>query len=221
MLAFTLLAYWTVTDFWDVGWFAGEDGVSEWWSVGTYLAAAGMAALAAVSLGRMGYRRFEIVYALLAVGFILGALEEISWGQRLFGWGTPEALTRLNEQNETTIHNLSGVDWVFPTLLFWGSVVALIGAGVRAVWHHYRRVTTADFLLPSLVLSPALLMIIFWIGATQPIPGNLPRMLLLHFDLRPVGSEVPEVLAGLCVLLYTHANLRKVLTLRQYKSRNL
>ena len=29
VLAFTLLAYWSLTDYWDVHWYAGEDGVSE------------------------------------------------------------------------------------------------------------------------------------------------------------------------------------------------
>jgi hypothetical protein len=32
--------------------------------------------------------------------------EEISWGQRIFGWGTPEFLGELNAQNETNLHNL-------------------------------------------------------------------------------------------------------------------
>ncbi|MEX0895773.1 MAG: hypothetical protein WDZ94_02420 [Patescibacteria group bacterium] len=45
-------------------------------------------------------------FALLASGFLLLALEEISWGQRIFGWQTPESLAAVNVQNETTIHNI-------------------------------------------------------------------------------------------------------------------
>jgi len=33
-------------------------------------------------------------------------MEEISWGQRIFGWETPVAWKKLNLQNETNIHNL-------------------------------------------------------------------------------------------------------------------
>jgi hypothetical protein len=33
-------------------------------------------------------------------------MEEISWGQRIFGWNTPDALSAINYQNETTIHNI-------------------------------------------------------------------------------------------------------------------
>ena len=33
-------------------------------------------------------------------------LEEISWGQRIFGWSTPERLENLNAQQETNLHNI-------------------------------------------------------------------------------------------------------------------
>lgn len=33
--------------------------------------------------------------------------EELSWGQHLFGWATPEYLQALNDQGETNLHNMS------------------------------------------------------------------------------------------------------------------
>jgi hypothetical protein len=36
--------------------------------------------------------------------------EEISWGQRIFGVATPEAVARINLQNELTIHNIGAVN---------------------------------------------------------------------------------------------------------------
>ena len=33
-------------------------------------------------------------------------LEEIAWGQILFGWKTPENIAAVNAQNQTTLHNL-------------------------------------------------------------------------------------------------------------------
>ena len=44
VLGFTLLTYWSLTLYWDVAGLASEDGLSEWWTVATYLASAGMAA---------------------------------------------------------------------------------------------------------------------------------------------------------------------------------
>lgn len=43
---------------------------------------------------------------LLAGVMLLACLEEISWGQRLFGIKTPEAIARVNHQKETNLHNL-------------------------------------------------------------------------------------------------------------------
>ena len=37
--------------------------------------------------------------------FYFFGLEEISWGQRIFGFDTPESIKTLNYQQETTIHN--------------------------------------------------------------------------------------------------------------------
>jgi len=42
----------------------------------------------------------------LFILFFLFGMEEISWGQRLFGWNTPGTLSTINYQNETTIHNI-------------------------------------------------------------------------------------------------------------------
>jgi len=44
-------------------------------------------------------------YLTLAILFFFVAGEEISWGQRLFNWGTPDWM-ESNVQKETTIHNL-------------------------------------------------------------------------------------------------------------------
>ena len=37
----------------------------------------------------------------------MGFGEEISWGQRVFGFETPEALKEVNEQDEFNLHNLT------------------------------------------------------------------------------------------------------------------
>ena len=218
VLVFTLLAYWSLTDYWNVQWYAGEDGVSEWWSVATYLASAVLATCAGVWLVRLGCLRIGSFHVLLGVAFLVGLLEEISWGQRLFGWSTPESLAGINEQDETTIHNITNFDSVFTTIIFVASFLAFTGAVARAVLHRHGRVTSADFILPSLVMSPALFMIMFWITGEQNYTGNIARILLTHFDLKPVGSEIPEVLMGLCLCLYTYGNFRRVAALRSHIS---
>ncbi len=40
--------------------------------------------------------------------FFVVMMEEISWGQRIFGIATPENMREINYQDETTIHNIGG-----------------------------------------------------------------------------------------------------------------
>lgn len=49
----------------------------------------------------------KLVYVGLALLFFFGAGEEISWGQRILGIQTPEALTQINKQDELNVHNLT------------------------------------------------------------------------------------------------------------------
>jgi hypothetical protein len=45
-------------------------------------------------------------YAATALLFFFGFGEEISWGQRIFGFGTPEELQKINTQQEFNFHNI-------------------------------------------------------------------------------------------------------------------
>jgi hypothetical protein len=49
----------------------------------------------------------QLIYVGLALLFFFGAGEEISWGQRLLGFETPQALSQVNRQEEFNLHNLS------------------------------------------------------------------------------------------------------------------
>lgn len=45
-----------------------------------------------------------LIYFILISLFLINAMEEISWGQRIFGWETPQTFEG-NVQNETNLHN--------------------------------------------------------------------------------------------------------------------
>ena len=57
----------------------------------------------------------QLAYLGLAVLFLFGAGEEISWGQRILGFQTPEELSQVNRQEEFNLHNLSA--WEASSLL--------------------------------------------------------------------------------------------------------
>lgn len=67
--------------------------------------AAGFAAFGARR--RLPDRRLGWWILMWTLACVYFAGEEISWGQHLFGWRTPEVLQALNRQHETNLHNVS------------------------------------------------------------------------------------------------------------------
>lgn len=65
--------------------------------------------------GRLGGAALMILYA---AAFLFAAGEEISWGQRIFGWETTGYFAEHNVQNETTLHNLAFGDEQLAKTLF-------------------------------------------------------------------------------------------------------
>ncbi|MGD8978173.1 MAG: hypothetical protein PVG91_11255 [Gammaproteobacteria bacterium] len=83
-------------------------------------------------------RRMLVVVGLLA---LLGALEELSWGQHLVGFDTPAVLRDINFQGESNLHNLidsqvfSALVHVPVYLLFvFPPLVLAVAPGLAARW---------------------------------------------------------------------------------------
>ena len=94
-----------------------EDGPVEWM---------GALALLLASLGFACCARKSRWYILLALFCFFAFGEEISWGQRLFGFGTPKFFSQWNTQDETNLHNLafvSGYDKAGRKLPWWGNLI--------------------------------------------------------------------------------------------------
>ena len=62
---------------------------------------------------------------LVAIVLFVMVGEELSWGQRIFGWATPDSFASINEQSETNLHNLA--TQVFQNTLYFGGWLLLIG----------------------------------------------------------------------------------------------
>jgi len=71
---------------------------------------------------------------LFAIGTIvlIGAMEEMSWGQRLVGFETPDALDQLNKQGEFNLHNLVDSE-IFSALLHTPIYIFFIYLPITAV----------------------------------------------------------------------------------------
>ena len=59
--------------------------------------------------------------AALASFYVAG--EEVSWGQHIFDWGTPEFWSGVNDQNETNLHNTSSWLDQKPRLILLAGVI--------------------------------------------------------------------------------------------------
>ena len=125
-------------------------------------------------LGRRTNR--NIFFLFLAVVFFLGFGEEISWGQRVFMFDTPEAIRAVNVQQEFNLHNLvwlhtRGLDGVEKTGisalltvhklfdLFWLTFFCLLPLGVAR--SHRLRGRISEVNLP---LVPAFIALLFLVN---------------------------------------------------------
>jgi hypothetical protein len=88
-----------------------EDGPVEYLGMLCWFAAAGASFLAFFRSERgvriAGWKtRRNWFFVLLGILFVFAGGEEISWGQRIFGFDTPDAWRELNLQSEFNVHNL-------------------------------------------------------------------------------------------------------------------
>ena len=163
-----------------------EDGPIEWATFWAFAAAAVVAVVALLRLP-LSHRNFwtRSLHLGFALGCIVVALEEISWGQRLFGYRPPDLFLSANFQQELNFHNLVGArarkESVFVLLLGYGVLLPMLRF-VRPLgaWFEAKHVR-----LPAIALMP------LFIGAA---------MLYAWYPWSYVGEWV-EWLAGLGFLI--------------------
>ena len=88
----------------------------------------------------------------LSLMFFLFGMEEISWGQRIFSWETPEALVPLNDQNELNLHNI--INPILYSLtqlwdLFWAALLVYSEELKRGIRSSLRLRKYVDIIPPA------------------------------------------------------------------------
>jgi len=84
---------------------------------------------------RSKYCRIAMIFfVFLTLAFFWAGMEEISWGQRIFGWETPEAIAELNMQEETNLHNF--INPIIPLLndVF---TIGMAGVFLLSMWLNF------------------------------------------------------------------------------------
>lgn len=202
-MAVALLAASFAPDFYET-YLDGEQGVMELLQA-LNTAVAMVWALSALSAARRSGRPWLVAWLVLAAlccFYVTG--EEISWGQTLFHWTTPEGWAEINDQGETNLHNLGALGNEVPRHIL--SACVLIGGiavPLAATCWPWVRGNRFAVLLPSGNL---------WVIALLSAIGGLLREKdwIGGLELLPRASEVQESFLFWFVLLYLVVLKRRI-----------
>lgn len=110
VFVFTLIIAGLVSSYVSINFFEkhyiNEDGAIEWLTVVGFVLGSWVCFYRAVTLRSKRQIQFIALTLLLGFAFLFVAGEEISWGQRIFQFQSPDWFLTHNEQGETNIHNL-------------------------------------------------------------------------------------------------------------------
>ena len=130
-----------------------EDHVLEYQQFFFYFLAGLICIPLARNLLRSGFRLHGVLYSGLAILLFFVALSEISFGQRIFDFETPEVVAERNVQDELTFHNLDFVqEHVHPAYILVGAFGAfawLLRLPFRLGQHSVWRFVIPDWYVSS------------------------------------------------------------------------
>lgn len=90
-------------------------------------------------------------YFLFSAGFIFIGMEEISWGQQFFGFETPESFRAINDQGETTLHNIKGLSGNSEYLRLFYGICGAVGVLLYSS-KRFLKIAAPVFLMPWFIM---------------------------------------------------------------------
>jgi hypothetical protein len=160
-----------------------------------------------------------MLYVLLTLATFFIAGEEISWGQRIFGWQTPEPLKQINAQQEISVHNIYGFHQLFIYAVMLGGLYGAVVPLVRSLFSARRPRSTLSYLLiPPLCLVPSFFM---------PFGYRLYRLLFLPNLSHSRGyavfvitefNELTELCLYFALVVFAWLNLRRFVSTQNERS---
>ena len=185
-------------------WVTAEDSLLEWGQFLLVFVSAALFMIMGFRLLRMGQYGIGLLYVLFGLGAFFVAGEEISWGQRVFGWSTPDTLDAVNHQGETNVHNIRWIQALFGYVVLLGGMYGTVTPLLALKYPGKRPRTLLNFLLiPPLCTVPAFLM---------PFGYRAFRLLIwpgTDFMVVKFG-EGPELCLYIGLLVFAWLNLRRL-----------
>ena len=189
--------------------FAKENGLVENLTVAllffALVAAVAFIRYAISSLRNNPVYRFCMVWlALYTLGCVYFLGEEISWGQHLFDWTTPESWQQVNDQHETNLHNTSAIFDQIPRAMM--TLGIIIGGLVLPLTlkrnNDEQPKDVIDFALPTTTCVPAAFAV-FFVGIHDKIYDLVGVEIPQALDIK--DGEVKEALIAVFILIYIMA----------------
>lgn len=185
----------------------GEDRVVEWITFAGFFGACLVTVFLLVR-HRSALPRGAILYfAMVCLFFFACAGEEISWGQRLFGFKTPPGIAAVNEQGEFNLHNLklehfSPKGVVTGLMKLFGYILPIVlFASMRKKDSRFRRYLSPPWLVPCFLLPE--LISLTEEGVAKAVARLSSETEWAEFVTRHIGAlneELQEMFWGLSVL---------------------
>lgn len=163
-----------------------------------------LAALARIDWKTQKYLGLWLALSALCCFYVAG--EEISWGQWLFHWTTPEYWTQVNDQNETNLHNTSSWLDQKPRLLLQlgiltGGIIIPLLRRFKPAW------LPARF---TIIYPPSFLFVTAFLALCVNISDRFDSA-IDSIDLFTRASEVEELFMFWFVMVYLLVMRRRVL----------
>lgn len=125
-----------------------EDTAIEWFQSLFFLLASVVSFFILLKFFRRRLVLHSILYGILALGLLFITMEEISWGQRIFGVETTGYFSQHNMQNEITLHNLKPVAPLLSKLYLLIGLIGTFGWIVVSRIRLKRQIPFASFYIP-------------------------------------------------------------------------
>ena len=188
-------------------WFGGsatsssEDRAFEWLGFAGFV---GAGILSVLIYRQRGKVPAWIMLYFLGIGlfYLVCAGEEISWGQRVFGWETPEGIAAINEQGETNLHNLENLPVHPKDIVSWFMKLFGIGLPIAFFLAFRKRDHLLRHCVAPLSLAPLFIFVEVFNKLEEPIRARVEALFDNNAGLlvRTQHEEIMEMYWGLCVL---------------------
>jgi hypothetical protein len=171
-----------------------EDSIVEDITAVALFAAATLGVFLALRARRAGRpARVWGFYALVAAAVFVIGMEEISWGQWIFFWNSPETFKEINSQGETNLHNIGPLQGHSEWFRFAFVAAALVGVVCNS------RAALREIATPRSLTGP--LIVILTYVSVDLLDDFFPRVPWIVTTFSSM-SEWTEMLIALAAFAY-------------------